>query len=188
MRRALSTAVAAALALPLVALAGLIGWQERAIADARILNVPMVGSDPRDLLRGHYLVGRLDWDWTAETAAPEPDSSDDGELCVLPGDAARPHVRFFAGAPAVHRSHEDCRLTIIGRRWMGAAEIPPRFAPQGLDTGEGRIRLFVPEARASDLEVLMREHPGTLTVDLAVRPDGIAYIRAIRIAGEPLGR
>ena len=50
------------------------------------------------------------------------------------------------------------------------------------------MRLFVPEERATDLEQLLIERPGAFTVDLAVRPDGSAAIKALRVDGQILGR
>jgi hypothetical protein len=41
--------------------------------------------------------------------------------------------------------------------------------------------------RAAELEVLLMERPGALTVDLAVKPDGSAAIKGLRVDGEGLG-
>jgi hypothetical protein len=49
------------------------------------------------------------------------------------------------------------------------------------------VLLFVPEDRAAGLEILLTERPRALTVDLAVRPDGSAAIKALRVDGERLG-
>ena len=68
MSRLFAIAVAATLALPLVALAALIGEQEARLARSAVLNVPLRGYDPRDILRGHYMLGRLDWEWDREPA------------------------------------------------------------------------------------------------------------------------
>jgi hypothetical protein len=48
--------------------------------------------------------------------------------------------------------------------------------------------LFVPEERAAELDRLLVARPGALTVDLAVRPDGSAAIKALRVDGQVLGR
>ncbi len=48
MSRALTIAVVAALALPVLALAALIGEQELRYAKAQVVNVPVRGIDPRD--------------------------------------------------------------------------------------------------------------------------------------------
>ena len=79
-------------------------------------------------------------------------------------------------------------MIIAGRGWPGQGRIAARFVPAGLDAGGGQVRLFVPEERAADLEQLLIERPGAFTVDLAVRPDGSAAIKALRVDGEILGR
>ena len=56
-----------------------------------------------------------------------------------------------------------------------------------IDTTNGSIRLFVPETRAGELERLIRDRPGALTVDLAVRADGHVSIQALRVDGRVLG-
>jgi uncharacterized membrane-anchored protein len=181
MSRAFALAVIAALALPVLALAGLVGHQELLLANARILSVPLTGFDPRDLLRGHYIRAQMDWDWENAPSVGEYEAVD-GALCVL-AEAPKPRVRFVAGWRTGDRTDTDCRLVIAG-----TARAPSRFVPSKLDNGDGAVQFYVPEARASDLEKLMRERPGSLTVDLAVRADGAAAIRALRVEGEVLGR
>jgi len=180
--RALTAAVTLALALPIVALAALIGEQELRFADVRIVNVPIRGYDPRDLLRGHYLVGRFDWNWDVR---PAKDGA--GGLCVPDGDASRARVRFLADWHPGDRA-EGCRLVIAGRIVSGVAAAPPTFVPASLDSGSRGVRFYVSEARAPDLEELIRAHPGALTADLAVRADGGAAIKALRIDGQVVGR
>lgn len=176
MNRRATIAVIAALALPIVALAALIGEQELRFANAQTINVPVRGYDPRDLLRGHYITGQPDWDW--ETTPP---STGSGGLCILPVAAARPKVRFLDNWQAGDR-RPDCRLVIAGRVASSA------FVPTALDSGTRGIRLYVSETRAPELEELMRKHPGALTVDLAVRADGSAAITALRVDGEVVRR
>ena len=171
--------VIAALALPVLALAALVGQQELTLPNARILSVPLTGFDPRDLLRGHYIRAQIDWDWESAPAVEEYQAVD-GALCVL-AETPKPRVRFVAGWKAGDRTDADCKLVIAG-----SARAPSRFAPGQLDNGDGAIQFYVPEARASDLEKLMHERPGALTADLAVRADGAAAIKALRIDGQKL--
>ena len=176
MNRLLGAAVVAALALPIVALAALIGEQELRFGNTQQVNVPVRGYDPRDLLRGHYITGQFDWDWDVL-----PEKTGTGGLCVLPEAAARPKVRFLEnwrpGDPA-----SGCRLVVAGRI------VPSAFIPTTLDSGTRGVRLYVSEARAPQLEELIREHPGALTVDLVVRADGSAAIMALRVDGQVVRR
>ncbi len=181
MSRAFLVAVIVALAVPVLALAGLVGQQEWLLANTRILSVPLTGFDPRDLLRGHYIRAQLDWNWDRPPAVGEYQVVD-GALCVLE-ETPKPRVRFLPGWKAGDRTDADCRLIIAGR-----ARPPSRFVPTALDNGDGGIQFYVPESRADDLETLLRDRPGALTVDLAIRADGGAAIKALRVDGEILSR
>lgn len=183
-----AAAVAAALALPLLVLAALIGQQEAMLSGAAVVNVPVRGYDPRDLLHGHYIRGQLDWEWESDLATPGSYAGVDGAACVLATDAPKPRLRFVSGWKPGERADDDCRMIIAGRGWARQGGIAPRFVPASLDAGGGQVRLFVPEERAADLEQLLIERPGAFTVDLAVRSDGSAAIKALRVDGHILGR
>lgn len=181
MNRLMAAAVLA-LALPIVALAALIGEQELRFINAQQLNVPVRGYDPRDLLRGHYITGQFDWDWDAM-----PEQGGTGGLCILPGAAARPKVRFIKDWLPDDRP-ADCRVVVAGRLASRAGAETPTFVPKTLDSGSPGVRLYVSETRAPELEELIRRHPGALTVDVAVRADGSAAIMALRVDGQIVGR
>ncbi|MGD9878689.1 MAG: GDYXXLXY domain-containing protein [Reyranella sp.] len=180
--KAAALLVIAALALPLVALAAMIGQQEWLRSHATVLTVAVRGVDPRDLLRGHYLTAAFEWSWES------PPGTDGrmvaGALCVIAVDAQqRARVRFVPDSTGDQPTLGSCRLIIPGRLWG-----KDTFVPATIDTANGSIKLFVPEARAGELERLIRERPGALTVDLAVRADGHVSIQALHIDGQVLGR
>ncbi len=187
MNRALVAGVIAALVLPVLALAALVGEQERRLLNAQVLNVPLVGVDPRDLLRGRYIVAGFDWDWESEPSAPLS-SILSGGLCVLAPDAPKPRVRFIEDWKQGDRIGDGCRMMIAGHAWPKTTGTSARFMPEDLDAGGGRMNVFVPEEQAPVLEKLIRDRPGALTVDLAVRGDGRAAIKAVRVDGKVLGR
>ena len=183
--------VIAALALPVATLAAMIGQQEWLRSHVTVLNVAVRGVDPRDLLRGHYLTATFEWRWER---LPQPGADGRmpaGALCVIALDAERqPRVRFLPEATADSPADSGadpaaggCLLVVPGRLWGNDA-----FVPASIGTANGSIKLFVPETRALELERLIRDRPGALTVDLAVRADGTASIQALRIDGQPLGR
>jgi hypothetical protein len=181
-RRKGAALVILALALPLVALAAMIGQQEWLRSKVTVLNVPVRGVDPRDLLRGHYLTAGFEWNWER---LPQPEADGRmpaGALCVIAIDARRrPRVRFVPDSDQATAG--DCRLVVPGGMWGRDA-----FVPGTIDTTSGSIRLFVPETRAGELERLIRERPGALSVDLAVRADGYVSIQALRVDDQVLGR
>ncbi len=182
-RKVTALLVIAALALPLLALAAMIGEQEWLRSRVTVLNVMVRGADPRDLLRGHYLTAAFEWNWER---LPQPEADGRmpaGALCVTAIDAQRrPRVRFLPDSTGDRAMAGDCLLVIPGGMWGSDA-----FVPATLDTASGAIRLFVPEKRARELDRLIRERPGALTVDLAVRANGHVSIQALRIDGEVLG-
>jgi hypothetical protein len=183
-RKTMALLVIAALALPVAALAAMVGQQEWLRSRVTILNVAVRGADPRDLLRGHYLTVAFAWNWES---LPQPDADGRlpaGALCVVAIDAERqPRVRFVPRPSPDEPKPDGCRLLIPG--WMLGSDT---FVPGTIGTINGGIRLFVPETRAAELERLIRERPGALTVDLAVRADGHASIERLRIDGQVLGR
>jgi hypothetical protein len=187
MNRAFLAGVVAALALPVLALAALVGEQEYLLTHGTILNVPIRGYDPRDLLKGRYINGQLDFDWQRRPDAADASAPVDGAVCVLASDGPKPRVRFLDGWTKGDPVDAECRMVIAGRGWKGGPDVPARFAPTSLDNGRGGMKLFVPETRAGDLEKLMIDRLGALSVDLAVRPDGGASIAALRVDGKVLG-
>ena len=187
MTRTFLAAVVAALALPVLALAAMIGQQERLMINAPVINVALLGVDPRDLLRGRYIVAGFAWDWQSEPTA-DASSMMSGGLCVLAGDQPKPRVRFIDGWKQGEPMADGCRMMIAGSAWPKTDGTPARFMPDDLDAGGGRMNIFVPEQQAPVLEKLIRERPGALTVDLAVRADGRAAIKAVRVDGKVLGR
>jgi hypothetical protein len=183
-RRKVAALVIAALALPVMALAAMIGQQEWLRSRVTVLNVPVRGVDPRDLLRGHYLTAGFEWNWERLPQAEPDGRMPAGALCVIAVDARRrPRVRFLSDSPADQATAGDCLLVIPGGMWGRDV-----FVPGTIDTTNGSIRLFVPETRADELERLIRERPGALSVDLAVRADGYVSIQDLRVDDKVLGR
>ena len=68
----------AALALPLIALCASWGFTHYKAQQGTIWAVPISGYDPRDLLRGHYVVYRYDWPGLSNSE----DRSYVSELCI----------------------------------------------------------------------------------------------------------
>lgn len=186
MSRALTVAIIAALTLPVLALAALVGEQERQIAGAPILRVPLIGYDPRDLIYGHYLLAQFDWDWEGEPKAPNDYEEVEGGACVL-AETPKPKLRFVAGWKTGDRVDPACKMMMVGLASQRSGQVAARFTPANLDQGGG-VRFYIPEHRGGELEQLIRDRPGALTADLAVRADGNVTIRAVRIDGQPISR
>ena len=135
---------AALLALPTVILGGWAFSLPLLRVDDPVMRVRLAGFDPRDLLRGHYLLARLD------IAGLPPGSVGVGEcVCLTPGGAdGRPG---FKTLPA-------CTPDVL-------SACPYPLADPGRE-----LRIYQSQERAVRLEALLRD--ATVRVDVAVRFDG----------------
>lgn len=187
MTRRFAVILAMALALPVAALAGLIAEQEWLRRGAEI-NVPLRGVDPRDLLRGRYLVGDFDWRWAE--APPPGRNAGPARICLVPDPGAPEPRRFEVRllADAAGDRPQGCAMVLAGWFTPGGTVRGAGFIPDGVGGEDrGRIRLYVPETEAARLERILIDRPGAVSVDLAVRPDGTAAIRGLRLDGRPVG-
>ncbi len=146
-----------ALALPLVGLAA--AW---AIAHDRAQQgveweVPIAGFDPRDLLRGHYIVYRYDWPGLAAGVSPSTSSA----LCLK-------------GTPP--------RIEVVGPLDRACAH--PIRAPHG-SSALAAGRLYVPQDKAAALERQLADRSSRAVLRMRVRADG--SITPLRIEFRPRG-
>ncbi len=141
-------------ALPLAGLAGLWGWSDYQSQQGTLWDVPVMGYDPRDLLRGHYVEFRYDWPGLAAEAdqglAPE-------RLCL------------FGAAPVIARVEE-----VADDAALAACAHPLRAAPGGIYGIEGlrQGRLYVGQDRARQLDESLRETSKRGIVRFRQRADG----------------
>ncbi len=142
-------ALAAAVALPILVLAGLVWYQEHLLARGTRVILDIKGYDPRDLLSGHYLRYRVDW-------GVEPclyHSDRPVWICLRPrGKSA------FNGPPP------GCRLFVRAHCRDGRVVA-------------GVERYYVPESEAAELDERLRSQG--MRLEIAVTPDGRAAIRRL---------
>jgi hypothetical protein len=185
MSRRLLLLLAVLLVLPIAGFAAIVGHQEYLRASAPVITVALRGVDPRDLLRGHYLVGDLAWDWAPDGAtAKEPAH---GRICLARATGSdHLQARFVAIAQT---PPEGCVAVLVGWYTPGIGRLGASFTPDGVGGDYHRqLRFYVPQTQAQRLESLMRERPGVLAVDLAVLPDETAVIKGLRVDGVPFNR
>jgi hypothetical protein len=172
-----------ALALPVLAMALLIGMHIQNRGNGTLWEVPVTGYDPRDLLRGHYLTFRYDWDWEMSTSCKR------GEACILclrenaPGSRYNPKVQIVNAEDAP----KQCAAFIQGHGngSVNQFEIGPK-------KGNGLRRYYIPEAEARRLDGLLRgwnreengEHK--FAMGLRVSQDGRAFVERMYIDGTAL--
>lgn len=153
-----------ALALPLLGLAATWAFTHLRAQQGTEWDVPVSGYDPRDLLRGHYIVYRYDW----PGLDPKVDLFSAGELCLM-GPAPR-IVRTeqgpLDGGPCANR------IVALDRGSSAARG-------NGLDGGI----LYVPQTEASRLERQLRDPTQQGMVRIRVRGDG--HVTPLRITFRP---
>lgn len=155
------------LALLLVPTLVLAGWAlsiRAQRAEQPALRIGVVGFDPRDLLRGHYLQVRLDIGGLAEPLAAldaVPDC-----VCVTP--PAKPADRpGFAPLPS-------CLPADIGH------------CPYPLADPRQILRVYVPQSRAAELEEKLRQGLSKLDVEVRFAGDGTIALGKLAVDGVPV--
>ena len=134
------------LAWPLLGLTALWGWSDVRSRQGTEWLVPIAGYDPRDLLRGHYVLFQYQWPGLERPGA--------GELCL--------HGR----PPIVDR----VTLASSGRECVNYARAEDfgSYAPTGLQTG----RLYVPQDEGRRLERQLMDPRQQAFVRVRLREDG----------------
>lgn len=166
------------LILPLLALGAIVTKNQLDIASSRSWRVKIVGYDPRDLLYGHYLNFRFDWELPAERG-----------LCVAENDCCL-CLDPQAGTQSPRASLQDCEaakkcvthLSLPARSGCQGGEPACRKGADGFDP-EGGQRYYIPESAASQLNALLTGRRHDLSVDLHVATSGQHYLGKLYIDG-----
>lgn len=118
-------------------------------------DVPVMGYDPRDLLRGHYI--QYQYDWPGLNGAENgPLASANAELCLIGAPPALAQVREPSqGEACTHRA-----VAPKEGRWD--------WGPVNRWTG----RLYVPQTQAHAMETKLRDPKLQAFVRIRLRPDG----------------
>ncbi|QYU70650.1 GDYXXLXY domain-containing protein [Leptolyngbya sp. 15MV] len=134
----------AALVLPVAALALLWGWTDWRSRQGTTWQVQVEGYDPRDLLRGHYVLYRYRWPGLADDAAFT------GDLCIA-GEAPRiARVTMADGQPCANRL----------RAHQGTGDL-------------ARGRYYVPQTQARAIERKLLDPGQMATLSFRLRGDGL---------------
>lgn len=149
MSRALRLAV---FVLPLAGLAMLWGWSDHLSRQGTDWDVPVMGYDPRDILRGHYVEFRYDWPGIDEENLAQPLAS----LCLT------------GSAPAIIRAERAEGAA------LAACAHPVRANPDGVYGMESlrQGRLYVGQDRARQLDAGLRDMGQRGIVTIRQRGDG----------------
>lgn len=138
-----------AVILPMLGLLVLVARAEMLLRSGESFRIAIEGYDPRDLLRGHYLEYRFDFDWRGESTCGElslgvPAGLDSSCCVCLTADV---DSNMLAEARQV-----GCDQVESCDGWVEVAAIAPP------------LRYFVPERQAPELEEALRGRSASLSV------------------------
>lgn len=152
----------AAIALPLVGLAGMWASTERWSRQGTDWLVPIEGYDPRDLLRGHYVQFRYAWPGAEAAATGEP---------IAAGQNDYPFGGCLEGtAPRLDRVR---KLASEAEREACAAYLAPEeFGIFGGPDLPRDGRLYIPQTAGPELEERLRDADTAATIRVRLRSDG----------------
>ena len=145
-----------ALLFPIVALGILTGYKHYKVTAGAEVILPIEGYDPRDLLSGHYLTYRVNYE-TKRICELGKGKNHTGYICLEP--------RYFS-----YFKPKNCQMVIKGTCDRS------RFKA-------GIERFYIPENQAKKLDKDVRSKKGSIVV--SVTPDGHAQIKDLLIDGKP---
>ena len=164
------------LAIPFLVMALMIATNMRNLSHQEY-RIAIEGYDPRDLLKGHYMIFRYQWpegavDMFADNTYPRtPD------VCAcMSGDPVNPQVRFDA-CVSIHPRHKTCE---------GAVKVTGGAGFAGYQPGDDLRRYFIPEEHAADLEKMLRSGAHKFEVGIVPRDGGEAQLKMLYVDGMPL--
>lgn len=163
------------LALPFAAMLLMIGMNAQNMSHKEY-RVKIEGYDPRDLLRGHYLIFRYVWPERAQESAQA--CWDNGNSCCacFNGEAEAPDIEF--GNCAHYAAQENiCQATLPMIDSAGGTPQPH----------ENLLRYYIPEAEARNLEDWLRGGMHNFEVGIVPLPEGQgAQLKMLYIDGQKL--
>lgn len=135
-----------------------------------VVKVRIAGYDPRDLLHGHYLQYRFDWNWA--DGQPDAAACAGQECCLcLSGPDTDPRAALAACG---QETGGACRALLKGHSWGDG----------GFDIGFNRY--YIPEKHAPALEDVLRGEEKIVRMGLSLRPGNRAVIQGLYIGDSPL--
>lgn len=158
----------AALALPLIALSASWAFTHYKAQQGTNWIVPISGYDPRDLLRGHYIMYRYNWPGLPESG----DRSYISALCIK-GNAPTIIATSISDRPGVSESTptSDCTIT--------ARIMPGSDSNYGLATG----KIYIAQTKADALQRQLLDPKLQAFAHIRIRGDGI--ITPIKLSFQP---
>lgn len=158
------------LAIPFIAMLIMVGINLRALENTEY-RVAITGYDPRDLLRGHYLIFRYQW---PENAMKSCDPAKTQCCACFSGDPQNPDIKFL-----------QCTSP-------EATSCPDKLALNGLQPENRHLnRYYIPEQQAQYIENLARQDKADFSVGLVLygskkQPSKNGRVKMLYIDNKPL--
>lgn len=165
------------LLFPLVGMMALIGIHANNKERGTLWQISVNGYDPRDLLHGHYLTYRYNWQWAKNTGECK---GKDCAVCLH--DVNSNHVDPQVTLMKAKDAEESCDTYIRGYSYSG------KNFRIGAKNANGLLRYYIAEEDARDLNKFMRDQEDNIDFDMGIRVNetGQAYIDQMYINGQPL--
>ena len=165
------------LALPFAAMLLMMGINFNNITGYKEYRLEITGYDPRDLLRGHYLIFRYKWPEGTVNMYDDNSYPRTDQVCAcMSGDVLSPAVRFDACRPD-HPRQAICE---------GGVKVSGFAGGNGFQPADPLRQYYIPEEYALMLEKLLRSGKHKFEVGIVPRADGEAQLKMLYIDSMPL--
>lgn len=163
------------LALPFVAMLGMVALNHNNVHGYDEYRFQIEGYDPRDLLKGHFLIFRYKWPVGTVNRFDDSSYPRTGKVCAcISGESHNPRVQFDS-CTAQGKPH--CAATVEVSGWASGT---------GLQPPEALRQFYIPEQEAPMLEKALRSGKRTFEVSLVPRGRGEAQLKELYIDGMPM--
>lgn len=163
------------LAIPFMAMIFMIAtnhYKENAYQEYRIA---IDGYDPRDLLKGHFILFTYDWPDNAVNKFGYGSSYKDQACACFSGDPLQPEIRF-----------DYCKSNSLIERSCNPAVRVQALGGINFQPSEDLRRYYVAEDHAYTLEKMLREGKHKFSVGIVPQPGGHAVLKMMYVDGIPL--
>ncbi len=164
------------LALPFAAMLLMIAINFQNVTGYQEYRLKITGYDPRDLLKGHFLIFRYEWPEDTVNLFDDHSYPRTEQVCAcMSGDVLAPAVRFDA-CVKTHPRHVACN----GMKVSGGGGF------SGFQPDDTLRQYYIPEQHAPMLENMLRTGKYKFEVGVVPRADGEAQLKMLYVDGVAL--
>lgn len=166
----------ALLAIPFLGMLLMIATNMRNVSHQEY-RIAIEGYDPRDLLKGHYLIFRYKWPDGTVDMFDDHSYPRAAQVCAcMSGDPVNPQVRFDA-CESTHPRQKTCE---------GAINISGGAGFRGYQPAGNLRQYFIPETHAARLEHMLRSGKHIFKAGIVPRAGGQAQLKMLYVDDVPL--